>query len=76
MGRPGAMTVTVHKNENKPVLVQITGDAVVAFSGGRDSTYLVNYVKNVLGLSVLAVSLNHDFIPEETMNIKQKKNKQ
>lgn len=32
MGRPGAMTVTVHKNENKPVLVQITGDAVVAFS--------------------------------------------
>ena len=32
MGRPGTMTVTVHKNENKPVLVQITGDAVVAFS--------------------------------------------
>ena len=32
MGRPGSMTVTVLKNENKPVLVQITGEAVVAFS--------------------------------------------
>mgnify|MGYP003293103492 CR=1 FL=1 len=28
---------------------------------------IVNYVKNVLGLSVLAVSITHDFIPEATI---------
>jgi tRNA(Ile)-lysidine synthase TilS/MesJ len=50
------------KYENRPY------DAAVAFSGGRDSTYLVHYVKNVLKLNVVAVSLSHDFLPEDTVN--------
>jgi len=41
-------------------------DAAVAFSGGRDSTYLLHFAKEVLGLNVLAVSLYHRFMPEET----------
>ena len=41
-------------------------DAAVAFSGGRDSTYLLHFAKEVLGLNVLAVSLDHRFMPEET----------
>ena len=49
------------KFENRPY------DAAVAFSGGRDSTYLVHYVKNVLKLNVVALSLSHDFMPEDTV---------
>lgn len=46
-------------------------DAVVGYSGGRDSTYLLYMLKNVLNLRVLAVSLSHDFMPEQTKhNIK------
>lgn len=41
-------------------------DAAVAFSGGRDSTYLLHFAKEVLGLNVLAISLSHSFMPEET----------
>ncbi|MBQ8201421.1 MAG: hypothetical protein IJZ74_06610 [Clostridia bacterium] len=41
-------------------------DAAVAFSGGRDSTYLLYFLKNVLQLNVLAVTLSHDFLPEHT----------
>ncbi len=43
-------------------------DAAVAFSGGRDSTYLLYFAKEVLGLSVLAVTLTHDFMPKETLD--------
>lgn len=42
-------------------------DAVVAFSGGRDSSYLLHFAKHVLGLSVLAVTLVHDYMPTETL---------
>ncbi len=41
-------------------------DCVVGFSGGRDSTYLPYYAKNILHLNVLAVSLTHKFIPQNT----------
>lgn len=41
-------------------------DVAVAFSGGRDSSYLLYYAKHVLGLSVLAVTLMHDYMPLET----------
>lgn len=41
-------------------------DAAVAFSGGRDSTYLLYYAKRVLGLNVLAITLTHRFMPHET----------
>ncbi len=43
-------------------------DCVVALSGGRDSSYLVYLAKKVLNLNVLAVSLNHKYIPKQTMD--------
>lgn len=46
-------------------------DCVVGFSGGRDSTYLLYFAKKVLKLNVLAITLEHDFMPELTKkNIK------
>lgn len=47
-------------------------DAAVAFSGGRDSTFLLYYAKEVLKLHVLAISLCHDFVPKETLQRGQK----
>ena len=41
-------------------------DAAIAFSGGRDSSYLLYYAKQVLGLKVLAITLSHTFMPDET----------
>lgn len=43
-------------------------DCVVGCSGGRDSSYLLYYAKEVLKLRVLAVSLEHDFMPPQTRN--------
>lgn len=43
-------------------------DCVVALSGGRDSSYLVYLAKKVLNLNVLAVSLNHQYIPKQTID--------
>lgn len=43
-------------------------DCIVALSGGRDSSYLLYLAKKVLNLNVLAVSLKHNYIPEQTMN--------
>jgi len=46
-------------------------DCAVGVSGGRDSSYLLYFAKEVLGLRVLAVSMVHDFMPSETRhNIK------
>lgn len=42
-------------------------DCAVSFSGGRDSTYLVYILKNKLNLNVLALTLSHDFLPDETI---------
>jgi len=36
-------------------------DAIVAFSGGKDSTYLLSVLKKQLGLTVLAVTLDNGF---------------
>lgn len=41
-------------------------DCVLGISGGRDSTYLLHILKNVLGLNPLAYFIDHDFIPEHT----------
>ena len=47
-------------------------DCAVAFSGGRDSSYLLYFAKVVLGLRVLAVTMEHDFItPEAKDNIRR-----
>jgi len=46
-------------------------DCVLAFSGGRDSTYLLYYLAKVLNLRVLAYTIDNGFIPKETtFNIK------
>ena len=42
-------------------------DCVVGCSGGRDSSYLLYYAKEVLKLNVLAVSLDHDFMPRQNI---------
>lgn len=50
-------------------------DCIVAFSGGRDSTYLLWYVINVLNLKPLAVFSNSKLVPEQTLsNIKKTSN--
>lgn len=46
-------------------------DCVVGISGGRDSSYLLYFAKEVLGLNVLAVSIEHDFMtPQAKQNVK------
>jgi hypothetical protein len=43
-------------------------DCVVGFSGGRDSTYLLWYIVNVLRLKPLAVFVDSKLIPETTIS--------
>jgi len=46
-------------------------DCVVGLSGGRDSSYLLYFLVKVLNLRVIAYSIDHGFIPEQTkLNIK------
>lgn len=42
-------------------------DCVLGLSGGRDSSYLLYYLVKVLNLRVLAYSVDHGFIPEQTI---------
>ena len=45
-------------------------DCVVGLSGGRDSSYLLYFAKEILKLKVLAVSLDHDYLtPSARHNI-------
>lgn len=37
-------------------------ECAVGLSGGRDSSYLLYFAKKVLGLRVLAITMNHDFL--------------
>ncbi len=39
-------------------------DAVVAYSGGKDSTYLVHILKKTYGLNVLAITFDNGFMSE------------
>lgn len=41
-------------------------DCIVGCSGGRDSSYLLYFAKKILNLNVLAVTLEHDFMPKQT----------
>ncbi len=43
-------------------------DCVVSFSGGRDSTFLLWYVVNILKLNPLAVFVNSQLIPQQTLS--------
>ncbi|UCE66023.1 MAG: 7-cyano-7-deazaguanine synthase [Candidatus Zixiibacteriota bacterium] len=43
-------------------------DALVAFSGGKDSTYLIYELKKTYGLKILAFTFDNGFISENTFN--------
>jgi tRNA(Ile)-lysidine synthase TilS/MesJ len=43
-------------------------DALMCYSGGKDSTYTLGVLKEEYGLSVLAVSYDNGFLPQQTMN--------
>jgi tRNA(Ile)-lysidine synthase TilS/MesJ len=46
-------------------------DALVAYSGGKDSTYTLRLLKENFGLKVLAVTFDHGFVsPEALKNIR------
>lgn len=40
-------------------------DCIVPLSGGRESSYVLFYIRNVLGLNPLAVQYDNDFITEQ-----------
>jgi len=42
-------------------------DCVVALSGGRDSTYTLYYLVHELGLKAAAYTVDHGYLPQETM---------
>lgn len=42
-------------------------DCIVAFSGGRDSTFMLWYAKNRLDLRVLACFVDNGYAPDQTM---------
>ncbi|MFX0199538.1 MAG: hypothetical protein ACFFCW_25740 [Candidatus Hodarchaeota archaeon] len=47
-------------------------DCMLGFSGGRDSTYLLYYLTKKLNLKVLAYSVDHGYVPEQTrLNMKR-----
>lgn len=41
-------------------------DCIVAFSGGRDSAYVLYYAVRILGLKVLAFTVDHGYLPDHT----------
>ena len=44
-----------------------TYDALICYSGGKDSTYTLAVIKEKYKLNVLAVSFDNGFIPEQTL---------
>lgn len=42
-------------------------DCLLMFSGGKDSSYLLYYLSQVLGLRVVSVTLTHNYLAPETL---------
>lgn len=42
-------------------------DCILMFSGGKDSSYLLYYLSQELGLRVVSVTLTHNFLARETL---------
>ncbi len=45
-----------------------TYDALISYSGGKDSTYTLALLKEAYGLNVLAITLDNGFLPEQTLH--------
>lgn len=58
---------TIKKLENLKEIIKETNGAVVAFSGGVDSTFLLRIAKDVLGDKVLAVTANSETYPKREL---------
>lgn len=58
---------TMRKLENLKEIIKSTNGAVVAFSGGVDSTFLLKVAKDVLGDKVLAVTANSETYPKREL---------
>lgn len=58
---------TLKKLENLKEIIRNTNGAVVAFSGGVDSTFLLKVAKDVLGDKVLAVTANSETYPKREL---------
>jgi hypothetical protein len=41
-------------------------DCAIGFSGGRDSSFLLYFLTQTLGLNVLAITVDHGYLPPET----------
>jgi tRNA(Ile)-lysidine synthase TilS/MesJ len=51
---------------------QRTYDALLSYSGGKDSTYALSLIKKRYGLNVVAVTFDNGFLPQQTLkNIKE-----
>ena len=59
--------LTLSKLESLKTIVKNTGGAVVAFSGGVDSTFLLKVAHDVLGDKVLAVTANSETYPKREL---------
>jgi uncharacterized protein len=55
------------KLDNLKAIIKNTGGAVVAFSGGVDSTFLLKVAQDVLGDKVLAVTANSETYPKREL---------
>ncbi len=49
-----------HKGKN-------TYDALISYSGGKDSTFTLSLIKEEFGLNVLACTFDNGFLPEQTI---------
>lgn len=58
---------TIKKLENLKEILKKTNGAVVAFSGGVDSTFLLRIAKDILGDKVLAVTANSETYPKREL---------
>lgn len=60
---------TISLNDIKNYAKKSTGkyDCLVPISGGRDSSYVLYYVKKVMGLNPLSVNFNNGFITEQAI---------
>jgi hypothetical protein len=62
---------TIYRQKFETLVEQLRGqsvyDAIMCYSGGKDSTYTLAILKEQYRLNVLAVSFDNGFLPEQTL---------